>query len=165
MSYDLFLSIPNIPGESTAKGFENQIVVYSYSFGASIPVTVDGSTNPPTGKPSLSDLSILKAFDKSSPYLFRSLVQGKNIASQGTPGIILSVVPTGAVKASVTYALQDVYVSSLSDSGSTGGDSEPTESISFAFGVLRITYVPQNPDGSAGTAISVAYNRETNKSA
>jgi type VI secretion system secreted protein Hcp len=34
MAYDVFLDIKGVEGESTAKGFEKKIEIYSFSWGA-----------------------------------------------------------------------------------------------------------------------------------
>ena len=48
MAFDTFLKLTGIEGESTAKGMEKQIEVYSFSWGASNPSTVgSGSGGPP----------------------------------------------------------------------------------------------------------------------
>ena len=37
MAFDTFIKLTGIDGEATAKGFEKQIVIYSFSWGASNP--------------------------------------------------------------------------------------------------------------------------------
>ena len=46
--------------------------------------------------------------------------------------------------------LEDVFFSSVQQSGSSGGDDRPTESVSFAYGKITWKYFP--PTGSPITA-------------
>lgn len=165
MAFDAFLSIPGIPGEVTLTGFTNQIELYGYSLGVTEQVSITGGGGGTTGKPSFSDLSISKQYDRSSPLLLRALTTGTNIAPASGPGMVLSLVPASPSGAPrfLTYTFQDVYVSSVQDSGNSGGDTKPFQNISFTFGVIQETYHPQNPDGSLGGPISVYYNIETGR--
>ena len=51
----------------------------------------------------------------------------------------------------IKYEFDEVYVDSVQWSGSSGGDDTPSESVSFSFGKVSITYTPQNKDGSKGS--------------
>ena len=159
MAYKSYLSIPNIPGESADKGFLNQIDTFSFSLGASNPTTFSGA-----GKASFSDVNFLKPYDRSSPPLLRALALGTNVAPRTGPGMILTLVnvAVGGTPTFLTYTFQDVYVSSVQDSGSSGGDSVPLQSLSFAFGIITEVYHVQNTNGTLGPPVSVSYNIETN---
>lgn len=168
MAYNLFLSIPNIPGEATNPGFTNQIEVFSYSFGASNTETIgSGSTASGAGKASLSDLSFTKLLDASSPLLLEALFSGKNITPSGT-AVTLSVVRnSGETENSpetfLVYTLKGgVFVNSVQQSGSTGGDSSPEESVSLTFAQFEETYRSQSSTGTLNRPTSVNFNRETN---
>jgi type VI secretion system secreted protein Hcp len=101
-----YLDIKGIAGDATDPGFEGQIEVLSYSWGAT-----DDS------------LSLLKYIDSSSPTLF-------SYVSRGTPlkAATLRVVERvdGVIESVVTIDLRDVLITSVV----TGGD---TESITLSF--------------------------------
>ena len=162
MSYKLYLSIPTIAGEVTDPGFQNQIAVFAYSLGFSDPVSFSGSGGGAAGRPELSDLSIQKLYDRSSPPLLKALLTGSVLAprSQSASIVLSIVVQESTPLVQLTYSFQDVFVSAVQDSGSTGGDSLPTQSISFSFGVIHEQYHTLT-NGNLGSSISVGYNRET----
>jgi len=68
-------------------------------------------------------------------------------------------------QAFLTYVFGDVFVTSVSDAASSGGDSAPAESISFAMGSVQVKYTPQNPDGSPGTPVTSGWNVVKNQAA
>jgi type VI secretion system secreted protein Hcp len=45
VAFDTFLKLDGLDGESTRAGFEKQIEIYSFSFGASNPTTVGSGTS------------------------------------------------------------------------------------------------------------------------
>ena len=100
--------------------------VQSWSWGASNP-TRPGSI---AGRPSLSDLSILKQLDACTPVLFQAVVEG----SHWTTLNLVQADKNGEVVAQVTAS--SVYVDSVQDGGTVG--SNPTESVSFAFISIKI---------------------------
>src|SRR5690242_6531734 len=75
-AFDTFIKFdggtaPATEGESTAKGFEGQIEVYSFSWGLSNPTTIGvGGGGMSAGKVSISSFNFMKKMDKSSPPLF-----------------------------------------------------------------------------------------------
>lgn len=140
MPVDYYLTVPNIPGEATAPNFPGAIGVLSFSWGMSNSGTAASGSGSGSGKVSLSDFSILKSFDRSSPLLMDAVVRGRHL-----PSVILSLVKAGSTQPFLTYEFDDVLISSISDSGS---DEIPTESVSFAMARVIVTYYYQNQDGS-----------------
>lgn len=160
MAYDTFLKIetPNVAGESTASGFTGQIEIYSFSWGASQPVTIgSGTTGAGAGKVSLSDFSIMKKQDKASPLLFQACCKGQHYGKftftfrkAGTKPIVY-----------LEFILEEVYVSSYQLSGSSGGDDAPTESVSLAFGKVTYNYYPQLSTGGQDKVVPASYDLRT----
>ena len=81
MAYDSYMQVSNgIEGESTAKGYEKWIKLYSYSFSASNPSTVSsGSTGLSSGRTSVSSFSCTMRREKATPQLFGFMVSGQHI--------------------------------------------------------------------------------------
>jgi type VI secretion system secreted protein Hcp len=146
MAFDTFLEIkgPDIAGESTAKGFEGKIEIFSFSWGASNPTTVSSASGGLSGgKVSVSSFNAMKKTEKSSADLFQACATGKHFDSA-----VVTMRKAGGdagQKAFLIYKFEDVMVESIQWSGSTGGDDSPTESISLAFGKVEIEYWGQNP--------------------
>ena len=44
------------------------------------------------------------------------------------------------------------------------GDPNVAENDTFQFGAMALTFIPQNPDGTAGTPITQGWNRVSNVS-
>lgn len=148
MAFDTFLELAGVAGESTAAGMEGKIELYSWSMGASNPTTVgSGATGISAGKVSLSSFNAMKKTEKSSPTLFTACCTGKHFASATVT--MRKAAGEGGQKAFLVYVFTDVMVESVQWSGSSGGDDTPTESVSFAFGKIEITYQQQDSAGGS----------------
>jgi type VI secretion system secreted protein Hcp len=149
MAFDAFLKIDGVDGESTRKGFEKQMEIQSFNFGASNPSTVGaGGGGGGGGKVSVSSFNIMKRSDAASPLLFLACCQGDHYA---TAVVTLNKSAGKAPIDFIKYEFEEVYVDNIQWSGSSGGDDTPTESVSFSFGKVSVTYTPQKPDGSKGS--------------
>jgi len=149
MAFDAFLKIEGVEGESTRKGFEKQMEILSFSWGASNPSTIGaGGGGGGGGKVSVSSFNIMKKSDSASPLLFQACCQGDHY-----PKATVTLNKSGG-KAAIDflkYEFEEVYVDSVQWSGSSGGDDTPAESVSFSFGKVSVTYTGQKPDGSKGS--------------
>jgi type VI secretion system secreted protein Hcp len=148
MAFDTFLDIKEVPGESTAKGFEGKTEIYSFSWGASNPATIgSGTGGGGAGKVSISSFNIMKRSDAASPLLFQACCRGDHY-----PTAIVTMRKaggTGGQTPFLIYTFTTVYVDSIQWSGSSGGDDTPTESVSFSFGKVEVEYKPQAKTGAA----------------
>jgi type VI secretion system secreted protein Hcp len=153
-AYDMFLKLDNVVGESNAYKFTNWIQLYSYSSGFSVPAVSQGSTGAGAGRvigrPTCAPLSAMKLFDSSSPPLLTAAMTGQRF-QKAEIDFVRSGTESG--QPFLKYELQNVMVSSLQDSGSVGGDTAPTESISLTFSGMTVTYYPQTEKGSSGAPI------------
>jgi type VI secretion system secreted protein Hcp len=150
MAFDTYMQIDggtDVVGEATATftpALPGAFEVFSFSWGASNPTTV-GTTGSglSAGKVSVSSFNIMKKSDKASAKLFSAccvgqhykkaqVIRRKAAGTAGKQGIFLQ------------YDFSDVMVESIQWSGSSGGDDTPTESVSFAFGIVSVTYNLQN---------------------
>jgi len=161
MAYDAFLKLNGVTGESQKEGHTGQIELMSFSWGASNPTTVAIGTGMAAGKVSLSDFSVMKVTDKASPTLFANCCAGKPIdkasvfiqkATGGTTG-----------ETYLQYDFTNIFTTTIQWSGSTGGDDTPTESVSFAYEQVQITYKPQDATGKLGSQVIAGWNQAQNK--
>lgn len=150
MALDMFLMIPGVSGESQDKTFRGAIDVLSYRFGVEgAPLSASGAGG--SGKPNLSDISMVTYQSTATVPLYVACAAGKHYASA-----VLSLRrPDGATAGLVyfTIKLTDVTVTSITE-GAAGGDDRPTDALSLSFAQIDLSYKPQNPDGSAGTAVT-----------
>ncbi len=149
MALDAYLTIPGIAGS----GPGGSIQIDSFSFGVSNPTTVgSGTSGAGAGKASLSDFSITKIFDSSSPKLFDNAINGMLISS-----VVLKVYRNTSAGGGTTeylmITLKNVIISMYKlDDGTSGGQSpcapsdggRPMESVSFNFEQIEIQYMPQS---------------------
>jgi len=159
MAFDTFLNLSGVKGESTRKGFEGWIEVFSFSLGATNPTTV-GTTSGGggAGKVSLSDFSVMKKCDVASPSVFQNCCKGTHY---DTATISLNKAGGGAAPVTfLKYDFQEVYVSAVNWSGSSGQD-EATESVTFAYGAVTITYQAQPTTGDPGTTAATNWDQRT----
>src|SRR5256885_12692360 len=116
MTFQYFLKLDGIPGESTNAKYPNQIEVFSFSFGASNPEPVGGSGT--RGKVDLSSLSLQTQRSKASPQLLLACEAGKVLKS----GVITGVDSTDTTSVPVVQlTIQPVAVDSISYGGAEGG--------------------------------------------
>lgn len=152
---DIFLKLGDINGESQRKGHENEIELLSWSWGLHSAGATTGGAG--AGRVVFQDLTFTKLADSSSPLLMLSTANGKH-----HPQAVLTLERPGE-RPFMYYrvTLEDVVVTSVSTSVSTV-DNRPTEIISLNFTKVKIEYIPQRADGSAGTPVVFTWNLLTN---
>jgi type VI secretion system secreted protein Hcp len=160
MAIDAFLSLTNVPGEVTVKGFEGWIEVDSFSWGAAQSTSIGGAaTGAGAGKVSFNPFYVTTKIDKSSAKLFLACCNGSHYA-----GASLYMRKAGGT--AITYLKLDfktVFCKELKLE--VGDDVEvPVETITFVYGAVQVTYTPQKADGSADAAIVTAWNQIKNSS-
>src|SRR5919109_1032111 len=80
MATDTFLKIDGIPGESTDDKHKDWIEFLSYNHGMSQPVSAASGTGGRTSqRVNMSDFSVMKMLDKSSPHLAQACCDGRHI--------------------------------------------------------------------------------------
>ena len=148
MAFDTYMQIADgttVVGEATASGIPTgAFEIYSFSWGASNPTTVSTTGGGlSAGKVSVSSFNVMKKTEKSSAPLFAACCTGQHYA---TATVIMrkATGTSGQQQVFIQYDFTDVMVESVQWSGSSGGDDTPTESVSFAFGKVAITYSGQD---------------------
>jgi type VI secretion system secreted protein Hcp len=161
MAFDTYMAISGLDGESTAKGMEKQIEIFSWSIGASNPATISpGKSGISAGRVSISSFNVMKKTDKTSPTLFSKCCAGKDFET-----ITVSMRKAGGdagQKAFLVYKFTSCMVESVQWSGSSGGDDTPTESVSFAFAKVDVTYnVQDTKGGTVGNPVLASWDLTT----
>ena len=106
----------------------------------------------------MQDMHFTKVVDQASPNLFIACATGKHFDSA-----TMTVRRAGETPQEyLTYELTEVFVSSISTSGHEGGGIAQ-ESVSLNFSKVKMTYTPQNPDGSPGAANPKTFDVKANK--
>lgn len=144
MAVEIYIKIDTIPGQSTTKGFEDQITVENFSWGMSQTTNFGSSTGGGAGRVNMGDLTFSHAVDKASPKLMIACCTGAHIASATlTCRKAGGDSPVDFLKITLT----DIIVSNVTPSGSNMGDT-PTESVSLAFAEYKVEYQEQDNKGA-----------------
>jgi type VI secretion system secreted protein Hcp len=159
MAYDAFLKLDGITGESQKDQHTGEIDVMSFSWGASNSSSVGTGTGASTGKVSVSDFSIMKSTDSSSPNLLQKCCDGTVIA---TGVVTLQRQTNQGAAAYLVYNFTNLYGTSIQWSGSGGSGDSPMESVSFCFEQGTVDYTPVDDNGAPGTAVHGGWNVGTN---
>lgn len=156
MAVDMFLNIEDkkVKGESRDKTHKDTIDVLSWSWGISTSGTTHSGGGGGAGKASFQDISLTKYIDKATPPLMDGIAKGTHYKNAklivrkagGTPLEYLII------------TMETVLVTSISVGGS-GGEDRQTENITLNFANVKVSYQPQNADGSKdGGVVEMAYN-------
>jgi type VI secretion system secreted protein Hcp len=154
MAIELLLKLAGVEGESERTGFEKQIQLDSFQWGFHNPSSPVGP-GAGAGKVEASGITCSKRVDRSSPKLFQAITTGKHF-----PNAVLTALKAGGDKA-VDYMkieFDQLFVVDLQESGSSGDNGVPLETINFAFGKVTVTYNEQKADGTKGAATVASYD-------
>ena len=151
MAINSYVKFDGIKGDSTAKGHEDQIEVFSWSHGFSQPTsaTRSGAGAGTVEQANHSNFSFTKFTDSSTDDLLKACWNGKQIKEV----IVACYRADGSNENQpVKYLevkMEQVIVSNFSVSGGAG--DLPVENVSLDYGIVTYTYLPQKrADGSAG---------------
>jgi type VI secretion system secreted protein Hcp len=142
MAVNAYLVIDGRPGPSTSK--QDAIDILSFSFGASQTAVIGSGSSggeARSGRANVSDVTIMKVLDKTSPLLFDDCVTGNYLKKVD----IIYDKPMGDSQEDYfKIHMEDALITSIQLSGSS---ENPVESISFAFSKVKVSYNPEE-DGS-----------------
>lgn len=155
----IYMKFGSLKGDATHEDHKDWLTIDSVQWGTgrSIMTLSGAAQNRESSEPSVSEVTISKMMDASSPSFFTEAVTGNkgvevkiNLVSTGSPGRVYA-----------TYTLYDALVSSYSMS--SGGD-RPAESISINFSKIQFKYIPTKTEHGAGSPSVVSYDLATTKS-
>ena len=157
MAMDIFIKIDSLKGESVDKVHTGEIDVLAWSWGVSNSGSSHSGGGSGSGKANVQDLSFTKYIDKSTPDLVLAACNGKH---HNTATLVVRKAgekPLEYLKITMT----GVIITSVSTGGS-GGEDRLTENVTLNFAAVKIDYVEQKKDGSAGDKPSMNWNVSTN---
>jgi type VI secretion system secreted protein Hcp len=139
MAVNAYLIIDGIPGPSTS--LTNAVDILSFSWGASNSAVFGAGSSggeSRAGRADVSHVSIMKVLDKTSPSIFSNCVTGDYINTVD----VQYFKPMGN-KQDVYFKIhmEKVVITSVQLSGS---NENPTESVSFAFAKIKVSYNPES---------------------
>lgn len=152
----IYVKVDGVDGNVTSKGHEKWIECLSFQFGVgrSIPMYVGKQTQREATAPSLSEITLSKEFDDSSPYLFQESVKGIS----KTVNIHITKTGAGELDNVVEYILSDCLLSGYSVS--TAGEA-PQESLSLAYTKIEMKYIKWDEAHKKASQVPVSYDLGT----
>ncbi|MCC5974378.1 MAG: type VI secretion system tube protein Hcp [Rubellimicrobium sp.] len=163
MALDMFLVMSNgIKGETKDAAFAalDGIDILAWNFGMSQSGTAHMGEGLGGGKVSVQDVAITKWVDLASPDLQLRCANGTHFEFAE-----ITMRKAGGDNPVEYFKLrmENVLVSSYQTGGS-GAEDRMTETLSLNFGKFKISYFPQNLDGSTGTEAPMTWDIAANKS-
>ena len=156
----MLLEITDIKGNSKTKGYTDQIIVQSFSHGASIPLQYNTSNTERTaGKPSFTEVTFSKMSDLSTPKLYDACARGKKL---GDAKIHVGRIENGEFMSVFEYVLTNAMVSNISTSGSNG---IPRDTFSLNYTKITQDFTQQNADSTKKGTAAFVWNLESNTAA
>jgi type VI secretion system secreted protein Hcp len=140
---DIFMYIEGIPGECINDDYKDWIDVFAFSEGLSKKGIANNNA--------VNRMVITKWIDKSTPPLLIKRYAGEELSEP----VIIEMRRAGEPSfCFLKIELGDVTVESVTTEVTTETEVlGPIENIAIRFKFIRISYTPQNPDGSPGAAI------------
>jgi len=157
-AFDVFLKLDGVPGESTDARHANEIDVLSCSFKIDQAGINWAGGAASAAKANISPISLVKRYDSASPLLFIHSLLGSKL---GKASIVFRKAGERPLE-QVIITLTDVVVCNYSF-GATPEDEQATEEFSLSFRAIKVRYVPQLPNGSAGTPIERTFDVVANR--
>jgi type VI secretion system secreted protein Hcp len=135
----IFLAVPGVKGESTAKGHKDEIELLQMSVG--------GATGS-AAKNQFGEFVIKKPIDKSSPALFKACATGKHF-----PTVVIAMRKAGGTQLDyLKFNLKDVVIASVNGATPSGG--KPTEQLTLSFSKLSEQFL-----GNHHSAVNLTPNQ------
>jgi len=159
MSYDMFLKIDGINGDSTDDVHKQWIEISSYNHRISQPVggALSAQGVHTGGRADHDDFSMVHRLDAASPTLALYCCTGKHI-----PNIRFELCRAmGDKTVFMVYTFKDVIVASVCPGGSADADDPlPTEEITMRYGQLNWEYTPTDITGGGkkGAAVQAGWS-------
>lgn len=166
-SVDIFMSVgaapaamganpqptPTLSGDSTDAQYPKWIKLGSAQMGASRAVTISGGSVA-TSSPSLSEVTVTKMTDSTTPSLYTLVCGGTAAVSQPIPYVTIDFRNSNTSQVFYRLQMQNVYFTGVS---SSSGGSVPSESLSLFFTKVTWSYVTFD-NGKGGTTITKGWD-------
>src|SRR4051812_14404568 len=153
---DIFAKLGDIKGESLDNKHKDEIEVLSWSWGVTSTAAHPAGGGAAAGKPTFGDLTFTHRIDRATPLLLKGCATGQHIkeatitrrkAGKGQPEFLV-------------IKMNDVLITSVSESDANGGDQ--IETINLAFAKVDVEYRPQKPNGALDAGVHFTYDIKAN---
>jgi type VI secretion system secreted protein Hcp len=145
---------PLLQGDSLDAQYPKWIQLMSVQMGAGRGISI-GSGTVSTSSPSLSEITITKMTDSTTPSLFVLCCGGTATVTQPINYVTIDFRKTGTSQVFYRLQLQNVYVSGAS---SSSGGGIPSESLSLFYTRITWSYVTFDQTGKTGTTVTKGWD-------
>lgn len=154
----IILSIDTIKGNSALAGFENKIIIESFSHGVTLPMNRDaGNTERTLGRPDFSQMSLTKITDISTPSLYAACAGGTKL---GEVTVEISRNQEGKPMSLVKFTMANAMISSIHTNGTGGGSAD---ALTLSFTKLTSVFTQQKSDAFPKGSAQFGWDLSTNK--
>lgn len=161
MSFDAFMQVDGVEGESLDADHKGWIELLSYHYDViqSISQSASSSGGASAGRATLGDFQISKYVDRATPKLFELCCRGSSIKT-----VTIRVHRSGGDKFKyMDIVLEEVLISTVSGQGADQGGL-PMEVINLNYGRIKFEYTQQRrADGGNAGKVCGGWDRTTNK--
>jgi type VI secretion system secreted protein Hcp len=153
---DTHIKFDGIEGESSHMDHKGEIELLSWSWGiTNHSGTAGGGSG--VGKGTPGELHFQHRFDKASTVLAKKCAGGDHFKEV----VMTARKAGGGQKDFLKVTMKEVFITSLSSSGGSGG--EVMESVSMTYGEIEFAYKPQDDKGVLGGEVKFGWNIKTTK--
>lgn len=157
MAENMHLKLGDIEGEDETAGYEGQIVVLGWDFGATQSATMHVSKGGGAAAVSVRDVKVVKYVDKASPNLFKLCASGEHIAS----AVLACQKAAGAEQLEFfKITMEECIISSYEVGQEVGGNELFKETITINCARMKTEYTPQEGVGSGAGGIEGGWNMQ-----
>jgi type VI secretion system secreted protein Hcp len=154
MAIDTHIKFDGVEGEATHADHKGEIEVLSWSWGVHNAGGISGGGSG-KGKADPGEFSFMHLYDKASPNLAKKCAQGLHFKEV----TVTSRKAGEGQKDFLKIVMKEVFISSCSPSGSSGGDI--AEAVSMSYGSIDFAYKPQDESGKLGGEVKFGWNVKT----
>lgn len=155
---DFLLTVTGIRGEAADKDVTDSIEVQGWAFSGSS--VVDANTGENVSRVRLSELTVIKRVDVSTPVLVQFMCENRLIDE-----VKLINRKAGGQRQEDFYRmeLKDARVRSVVQKASSAGGSMLEETVSFVWKRMKLIHRKQSQQGSLQGTVEFEYDWDTNK--
>ena len=158
MAIDTHIKFDGVEGESTHTDHKGEIEILSWAWGVNN-INTGGTSGGGSGKGKATpgDFHFTHMYDKASPVLAKKCAQGMHFKD-----VVLTARKSGeGQKDFLKVTMKEVFISSVQNSGSSGGDL--MESVAMSYAEVEFAYKAQDDKGALGGEVKFAWNNKTTK--
>ncbi|EPN52668.1 hypothetical protein A244_17054 [Pseudomonas syringae pv. actinidiae ICMP 18807] len=163
MSFEAYLQIEGVPGETLSEGYENWIELQDFDLSANQTASATSTTSggATSGRAYMSDMIVRKPVDNATPKLHEACCSGKHFKQ-----VSVHVFRAGEPKVKyLEIKLEEVIISSFTLTGNGNQPGVfPSELIALNYGRIQLIYSKQSrKTGQSAGQIAGGWDAISNK--